>query len=90
MKCCMEADTKKLDQTFVMREPANRSAIRRLQFLPNSHGLDIGCGIGNITRLLAESIAPRGRVTGVGISPDRVASERTYTEEAVCGSMMAQ
>ena len=69
MKGRMEANTKKLDQTYVLREPAIRSAIRTLQFVPNSHGLDIGCGIGNITRLLAESIAPRGRVTGVDISP---------------------
>ena len=69
----MEAYTKKLDQSFVMREPAIRSAIRTLQFAPNSHGLDIGCGIGNITGLLAESIAPRGRVTGVDISPSEVA-----------------
>ena len=42
----MEADTKKLDQTFVLCELAIRSAIRTLQFVPNSHELDIGCGIG--------------------------------------------
>jgi demethylmenaquinone methyltransferase/2-methoxy-6-polyprenyl-1,4-benzoquinol methylase len=70
------------DICFVLREPAIRSAIRRLQFLPNSHGLDIGCGIGNITGLLAESIAPRGRVTGVDISPDMVAYTRDAAEKA--------
>ena len=78
----MEANNKKLDQTFVLREPAIRSAIRTLQFVPNSHGLDIGCGIGNITGLLAESIAPRGRVTGVDISPDMVACARDAAEKA--------
>ncbi len=82
MKCRMEAYTKKLDQTFVLREPAIGSAIRTLQFFPNSHGLDIGCGIGNITRLLAKSIAPRGRVTGVDISPDMVAYARNAAEKA--------
>jgi len=78
----MDAYTKKLDQTFILREPAIRSAIRTLQFVPNSHGLDIGCGIGNITGLLAESIAPRGRVTGVDISPDMVAYARDAAEKA--------
>jgi demethylmenaquinone methyltransferase/2-methoxy-6-polyprenyl-1,4-benzoquinol methylase len=78
----MEKYTQKLDQSFVMREPAIRSAIRTLQFGPNSHGLDIGCGIGNVTRLLAESIAPRGRVTGVDISPDMVAYARDAAEKA--------
>jgi demethylmenaquinone methyltransferase/2-methoxy-6-polyprenyl-1,4-benzoquinol methylase len=78
----MEAYTKKLDQSFVMREPAIRSAIRRLQFAPNSHGLDIGCGIGNITGILAEYIAPRGRVTGVDISPGMVAYARDAAEKA--------
>jgi demethylmenaquinone methyltransferase/2-methoxy-6-polyprenyl-1,4-benzoquinol methylase len=78
----MEANTKKLDQTFVLREPTIRSAIRTLQFTPNSHGLDIGCGIGNITRLLAESIAPRGRVTGVDISPEMVAYARDAADKA--------
>lgn len=78
----MEAYNKKLDQTYVLRKPAIRSAIRTLQFVPNSHGLDIGCGIGNITGLLAESIAPRGRVTGVDISPDMVACARDAAEKA--------
>ncbi len=78
----MDAYTKKLDQTFILREPAIRSAIRTLQFVPNSHGLDIGCGIGNITGLLAESIAPRGHVTGVDISPDMIAYARNAAEKA--------
>jgi ubiquinone/menaquinone biosynthesis C-methylase UbiE len=78
----MDTNTKKLDLTFVLRKPAIRSAIRTLQFPPNSHGLDIGCGIGNITRLLAESIAPRGHVTGVDISPDMVAYARDGAEKA--------
>jgi ubiquinone/menaquinone biosynthesis C-methylase UbiE len=78
----MEANTKKLDQTYVLREPAIRSAIRTLQFVPNSHGLDIGCGNGKITGLLAESIAPGGRVTGVDISPDMVAYARDSAEKA--------
>ena len=83
MKSCMEAYTKKLDQSFVLREPAIRSAFRMLQFASNSHGLDVGCGIGNVTRLLAESIAPRWRVTGVDISPDMVAYARDAAKKLV-------
>jgi demethylmenaquinone methyltransferase/2-methoxy-6-polyprenyl-1,4-benzoquinol methylase len=78
----MEAKNKGRDQTFVLREPAIRSAIRALQFAPNSHGLDIGCGIGKITELLAESIAPGGHVTGVDIAPAMIAYARDAAEKA--------
>jgi len=47
-----------------------RAAIRSLRLSPGSEGLDIGCGIGNITALLAESVAPGGHVTGVDISSE--------------------
>lgn len=71
-----------MDQTFVLREPTIRSAIHSLGFAPNSLGLDIGCGNGQITRLLAESTAPGGRVTGVDISPELIASANDAAERA--------
>lgn len=78
----MDTKPQHLDPTFVLREPAIRSAIQSLQFKPNSLGLDIGCGNGDITRLLAESIAPSGQVTGVDISPEMVACARETAQKA--------
>jgi demethylmenaquinone methyltransferase/2-methoxy-6-polyprenyl-1,4-benzoquinol methylase len=68
--------TKKLRLSFVLRGPIMREVIRTLQFKPGSKGLDVGCGIGDITSLLAASVMPTGHVTGVDISPDMIAYAR--------------
>ena len=43
---------------------------------PGSRGLDLGCGIGLQTPLLAEAIGPQGRVTGLDISAGLLAYAR--------------
>jgi ubiquinone/menaquinone biosynthesis C-methylase UbiE len=63
-------------------EPAIRSAIRALQLLPGSRGLDAGCGVGKHTLWLAEAVSPGGHVIGVDISR----SSLDRAEEAVRGS----
>lgn len=77
----MGSYAEKLDQSFFLREPAIRSAIRALEFPPRSRGLDVGCGIGNITALLAESVDPEGHVTGVDISPKMIAHATAAAEK---------
>jgi demethylmenaquinone methyltransferase/2-methoxy-6-polyprenyl-1,4-benzoquinol methylase len=72
----------KIKLSFVLREPIMRDAIRTLHFKSGSQGLDIGCGIGDITSLLAESIVPTGHVTGVDISPQMVAYAREAAEKS--------
>jgi demethylmenaquinone methyltransferase/2-methoxy-6-polyprenyl-1,4-benzoquinol methylase len=47
-----------------------RSIIQALQLPPASHGLDVGCGIGLQTLLLAEAVGPAGHITGVDILPE--------------------
>jgi demethylmenaquinone methyltransferase/2-methoxy-6-polyprenyl-1,4-benzoquinol methylase len=59
-----------LEQANPLREPTLRSIIAALNFAPGSHGLDIGCGIGLQTLLLAEATQPKGRVTGLDISAE--------------------
>ncbi|MBN2224347.1 MAG: class I SAM-dependent methyltransferase [Deltaproteobacteria bacterium] len=54
-------------------EPTVYSAIRALRLPRGSHGLDAGCGIGLQALLLAESVGPAGRVTGLDISPEFLA-----------------
>jgi len=53
---------------YFLREPAIRAAIQKLSLPAGSCGLDAGCGIGLITQLLSEAIAPAGHVTGLDLS----------------------
>jgi demethylmenaquinone methyltransferase/2-methoxy-6-polyprenyl-1,4-benzoquinol methylase len=66
-----------LEQANPLREPTLRSVIAALQLAPGTHGLDIGCGIGLQTPLLAEATRPQGRVTGLDISAELLAYART-------------
>jgi len=55
--------------------------VRGLRLAGSEHILDIGCGDGKVTRILAEKV-PYGKVTGIDSSPDmiRVAS-RNFPEQ---------
>ena len=53
-----------------LREPVLRSAIQALQLPLGSHGLDVGCGIGLQTLLLADAVGSEGHVTGVDLVPE--------------------
>ena len=53
-----------------IRQPVIRSVIQALQLPSASHGLDVGCGIGLQTLLLAEAVGPAGHITGVDILPE--------------------
>jgi ubiquinone/menaquinone biosynthesis C-methylase UbiE len=66
----MDPYAKSLYLSYTLREPVMRAAMRALQLPPGSQGLDVGCGIGDITSLLAQSVAPAGHVTGVDISSE--------------------
>src|SRR5580765_4815051 len=58
--------------------PVGEQAIARMSVEPNSRVLDIGCGSGWASRLLAD-YASAGRVTGIDISDEmiRVAQEQS-------------
>jgi demethylmenaquinone methyltransferase/2-methoxy-6-polyprenyl-1,4-benzoquinol methylase len=56
-----------------LREPLFRSAMQALQLPPGSQGLDVGCGIGLQSLLLAEAVGCEGHVTGVDIIPEFLA-----------------
>ena len=53
-----------------LREPVLRSAIQAIQLPSGSHGLDVGCGVGLQTLLLADAVGSEGRITGVDIVPE--------------------
>jgi ubiquinone/menaquinone biosynthesis C-methylase UbiE len=56
-----------------LREPVLRAIIRALQLKTGSCGLDVGCGIGLQTLLLAEAVGLEGHVNGVDIDPELLA-----------------
>jgi len=65
-----------------LREPVVRSAIQALQFPPGTRGLDVGCGIGSHTLLLADAVMPAGHVTGLDLSPEQLAYAREAAKES--------
>lgn len=75
----LNAQIKSLEDANSMREPVLRDIIAALQLTPGSHGLDLGCGLGLQSVLLADALGSAGRVTGVDISPELLAYARTRT-----------
>jgi demethylmenaquinone methyltransferase/2-methoxy-6-polyprenyl-1,4-benzoquinol methylase len=74
-----------LEEANPLREPTLRSIIAALDFAPGSDGLDIGCGIGLQTLLLAKVTAPAGRVTGLDISAELL----DYARSKIAASPLA-
>ena len=48
-----------------LRQPVLRSVIEALHLPRGSHGLDVGCGIGLQTMLLAQAVGSMGHITGL-------------------------
>jgi demethylmenaquinone methyltransferase/2-methoxy-6-polyprenyl-1,4-benzoquinol methylase len=62
-----QAYIQRLLEANPLREPVLRTAIQALQLSPGSHGLDVGCGVGLQTLLLADAVGSEGHITGVDI-----------------------
>lgn len=76
-----------LKQANPLREPTLHAAVQALQLAPATHGLDIGCGIGLQSLLLAQATQPPCQVTGLDISPALLAYARqkiSHTPLAEC------
>ncbi|MGD8387603.1 MAG: methyltransferase domain-containing protein [Desulfobacteraceae bacterium] len=63
----------KLALSDLLRAPVIQGAIRTLDLPPGSRGLDVGCGIGSHTLLLAEAVGEGGHVTGLDRSRELLA-----------------
>jgi demethylmenaquinone methyltransferase/2-methoxy-6-polyprenyl-1,4-benzoquinol methylase len=59
-----------------LTRPAITRAMDALALPAGSVGLDVGCGVGQQTRWLAERVGPEGRVTGLDLSAEHVAAAR--------------
>jgi len=72
-----------------LREPLLRSVIQALPLSDGSHGLDVGCGIGLQTLLLADAIGVNGQVRGVDIEPELLTFEEALTRQTPYAARIA-
>ena len=60
-----------------LQDPLMRRVVRAIGLPAGSRGLDAGCGVGLQIPPLAESVGPRGHVTGLDILPEFVAEAKS-------------
>ena len=76
------AYAEKLTLLDPLREPLFRSLIHSLKLTEGSRGLDIGCGIGSHTLILADAVGESGHVTGIDLSEELLAYAAQRAQEA--------
>jgi SAM-dependent methyltransferase len=52
--------------------PAGRRLLLQAGLKPGMHVADFGCGVGAVTRMLAEMVGPKGSVTGIDSSAEQI------------------
>ena len=72
----------KLHLSDLLRRPLLRSLIGSLKLPEGSRGLDIGCGTGSNTLLLAEAVGRSGHATGIDLSGELLAHATRRAHEA--------
>jgi ubiquinone/menaquinone biosynthesis C-methylase UbiE len=65
-----------------LRRPVMQAIIASLQIPDGSRGLDVGCGIGLQTHLLAQAAGPKGHVTGLDSSASFLNTARALALQA--------
>ena len=59
-----------------LNDLVNESSLRALRLGPGDHVLDLGAGLGQLTRAMARAVAPSGRVLGIERSAQQIAEAR--------------
>ena len=65
-----------LDHLAAMSEDGRRRRCAYLQLDPGQRVLDAGCGLGEVSRALAQIVAPNGRASGVDLNAEHLALAR--------------
>jgi ubiquinone/menaquinone biosynthesis C-methylase UbiE len=63
------------------RDEVKPRSIELLAVRPGQHLLDVGCGLGDVVRRLAERVGPSGRVAGIDLSERLIAEARRRSAE---------
>jgi len=65
-----------------LREPLMKNIIKSIQLPASSYGLDVGCGIGLNTFLLAEELGPEGRMVGLDSEEELLTQARSLLSKS--------
>jgi ubiquinone/menaquinone biosynthesis C-methylase UbiE len=63
------AETERLTLQATMLAPHSAHLLRLAGITSGMRVLDVGCGAGDMSRLVAELVGPEGAVTGVDLNP---------------------
>jgi 2-polyprenyl-3-methyl-5-hydroxy-6-metoxy-1,4-benzoquinol methylase len=75
-----EADVDRLALINQLYGPSSEALLREAGLTPGLRVVEVGCGSGNMTCWLAEQVGPKGRVTGVDVSPDSLEQARKHVQ----------
>jgi ubiquinone/menaquinone biosynthesis C-methylase UbiE len=64
------------------RDEQKPRSLELLGVQPGQHLLDVGCGVGDVTRMLGRRVGPKGRVVGSDLSERLIAEARRRTTAA--------
>ncbi len=73
---------KSLELSIVLREPVIGTIVESFCLPPGSSGLDVGCGNGYFTLMLAEAVGASGHVTGLDREEEFLAKGRALAEKS--------
>lgn len=68
-----------------LRETVIRDVIKTVNLPPGGRGLDVGCGIGLNTVMLAEAVGPGGHVAGLDMNKESLAEARLVADRSGLG-----
>ena len=69
------------DRLGLMNRLLNQNSLREMQLQPGDRVLDVGSGLGQLSREMARQVRPRGRVIGIERSPEQIDAARKLAAE---------
>jgi SAM-dependent methyltransferase len=77
-----EAAVRRLTALHRVYSPTGRRVLLRAGLRPGMAAVDLGCGVGATTRMLAEMVGPTGHVTGIDVSAAQLEQGRRLCASA--------
>lgn len=77
----MTTEAQRLREQSAALDPLTARLLRCAGLEPGMRVLEIGSGVGSVTALIAEAVAPGGHVVGIDNSPEAVAGARALLED---------